>query len=161
MNELWDAIGSYQDISLIKLLIAAGEDVNDVGPDGLTPLILASIMAQETTAGFLIESGASVNIKDDIGYTALHYVVHSDDVNLAKILLDNGADVNATGNTGETPLLCALKYYDEYDDMIKYKNRSIIELLLQYGANANLEDDNGVSPNQIVQEMRRLLELFD
>jgi ankyrin repeat protein len=60
------------DLASIRLLAAAGADVNDTTADGLSALVLATVRAQADVAMFLLEKGADANAAG-AGFTALHW----------------------------------------------------------------------------------------
>ncbi|XP_045145629.1 neurogenic locus notch homolog protein 3 [Echinops telfairi] len=104
---------------------ADGMDVNVRGPDGFTPLMLASFCggalepmpaeedeAEDTSASIisdLICQGAQLGAQTDrTGETALHLAARYARADAAKRLLDAGADTNAQDHSGRTPLHTAV-----------------------------------------------------
>lgn len=55
----------------------------------------------------LLKSGADVSLKDEHGWTALHWAAGQGDPKAIVTLLDQGADVTLTGRDNRTPLLIA------------------------------------------------------
>ncbi|KAL3593496.1 hypothetical protein FPOAC2_07794 [Fusarium poae] len=55
-------------------------------------------------AKLLIDSGADVNIQDDVSATPLYHAVHHDLLPLVDVLLEAGADQHIPDNEGTTPL---------------------------------------------------------
>lgn len=120
--------GRLRDISIVKVLLKYGVDVNTKDEHGYTPLHTViqgwySLYGNyvegelEEFVKLLIENGADVNATDQEGYTPLHWVAMTDVFNLwgsarkiVPILIENGADVNAKNNDGQTPLGLALKF---------------------------------------------------
>ena len=55
----------------------------------------------------LIKSGADINAKDKLGWTALIYATIENNRNAAKLLIANNADINAKDSNGNTALMWA------------------------------------------------------
>ena len=107
------------DLESVRMLLAAGADINDAAPDDGTALAVASASGQEALATYLLDRGADPNIADGFGITPLHYAarkgvatllgirfdssyrVHPLNMpELAKALLARGADPNAPVTRG-------------------------------------------------------------
>jgi ankyrin repeat protein len=72
----------------------------------------------------LIDKGADVNAKDEVGWTPLHYAADNGHKDVAELLIAKGADVNAKNDYDETPLHIA-----EHND-----HKDLAELLKKHGA---------------------------
>ncbi len=81
------------DLDAVRVLLAAGANVDDAGPDGVTALMLALIKRHEEIALFLLDRGADPN-PGDTGYTALHLASATGDLAVTEALLAGGADPN-------------------------------------------------------------------
>merc|ERR1712071_621422 len=107
-----------------------------------TPLHCAAQKTTEWTASIvkhLLEQGADVNSKDDIGRIALHHAARNQSkhtVDVLTILLRQGANVNEVDNGGWTPLHCAAQGQTEW-------TASIVKHLLEQGAYVNFKDKYG------------------
>jgi ankyrin repeat protein len=141
------------DVESTRLLLAAGANANDAGPDGISAVVLATRSGHEKLARFLVEQGADPNAAA-AGYTALHAAVLMGDLDLVKTLLAHGANPNAqlTRGTpirrnrsdlvlqidllGATPFLLAAKYAD----------LEIMRVLTSGGADPGLPMKNGTTP---------------
>ena len=53
-------------------------------------------------AKLLVERRADVNVKNEMGYTALHFHAFIGNVSLMKLLVERGADVRLTNSNGQT-----------------------------------------------------------
>lgn len=82
------------DLDSVRLLLAAGANVNVAAPDGTTALVVAAHSGHAALATVLLDNGADPNAAGS-GYTALHAAVLRDDLTLAKALLAHGANPNA------------------------------------------------------------------
>ncbi len=100
-------LSSVTDTRLLKLLITAGADVNERSfADGEeTPLFFACLGGRLDIAEILLESGADIDAKNDMGRTALWEVCLANDEDTAEklresypkvveFLADHGADVS-------------------------------------------------------------------
>jgi len=110
-----------------------GKDVNEIGDDGVTPLVKASWDGNTDVVKALLLAGADVNKKVMDGSTALLVVSYgampigetegTDEkilkqslekkekslLEIVKLLLSHGADVNAENNEGLTPLMASVQ----------------------------------------------------
>jgi ankyrin repeat protein len=124
------SIRGHKDV--VELLIANGAQIDASSGDGCTPLYLAAWGQHREVAQFLLDQGAV--IEPDIA-------VMLGDVELVKHYLDSGLNANSQlvrGFTkGESWLMTA----------ISGKNRNLVELLLNRGANVNEKmEHTNVSP---------------
>jgi len=79
----------------------------------------------------LLSKGASVNEKDEYGYTALYWSARNGHADLSKVLLENGANVNEKDEDGNTPL---------HRSAIN-GHADVSKVLLENGANVNAVDN--------------------
>ncbi len=89
----------YGDVETVRVLIAAGADVNDVSADGASAVVLAAHAGQTEAAVALLDAGADPNAAL-VGYGALHVAATRGDVALVQALLAHGADPNARQQRG-------------------------------------------------------------
>ncbi|MBV9926673.1 MAG: ankyrin repeat domain-containing protein [Acidobacteria bacterium] len=126
----------------VKLLLAAGADVNAADVRGQTPLMAAAQKPSADLIKLMLEAGArrSVNAKNGEGQTALMLASERSDVESIKTLLAAGADLDAKDRQGRTALMYAHAY--------KYRPASLdaVKLLLAAGARVNDADNNGRTP---------------
>jgi ankyrin repeat protein len=150
-----------------RRLAEAGADLNQAGPDGITPLLLAIINAHFDVAALLLERGADPNLADDSGMAALYAAVdmHTmptvlarpeakpsgalDHVEMVELLLARGASVNAQlkapllirqnleGDRGLGAGSTPLMRAAKAGDLV------LMRLLLEHGADLALTQRNG------------------
>jgi len=89
----------------------------------------------------LIEDGANVNIRGPNGTTPLHNAVKADYIYGIHVLCNNGANVHARDNRGNLPI-----HYTSYG------NGKSASILIENGANVNVNNDNLTTPVYIAIE---------
>ena len=143
----------HGDVESARLLIDAGADIDETGPDGASALVTASFSGHGELAAFLLERGAEPNAAG-AGYAALHTAVLRADARLVRTLMAHGAepDIRLTAGSrvpratnwwilpgslvGATPFLLAAKYADV----------EIMRILADYGADPRLALRDGTTP---------------
>jgi ankyrin repeat protein len=104
----------------LKVLLDRGEaGLQELSPDGWTPLHLAAFFGHRETAAMLIDRGADTVAcsKNEIANTPLHAAIAGGRAAVAELLVERGADVNAVAN-GLTPLGIAAGREDQ--EMMTY-----------------------------------------
>jgi ankyrin repeat protein len=105
--------------------------------DGRTALINAAARGDLQVVGFLVDRGADVNVKDNLGYTALIHAIEAGYDDVQKVLLNHPKlDPNARGLNGVT----ALGKYAWRGD------KHAVRRLLDLGADVNAQDNDGDAP---------------
>jgi uncharacterized protein len=139
--DIWEAAATGRLKRINEFLDLDSSLVNRFSADGFTPLGLAAFFGHKQTLDLLITRGGDVNIasNNSMKVCPLHSAVahHNAAIafQMAKVLLEHGAMVNATQMGGWTPLHEAAAR-GEVD---------LVSLLLQYGANATLKNDDGTT----------------
>ena len=90
----------------LTVLLDRGEaGLQDLSPDGWTPLHLAAFFGHRETAAMLLDRGADMAAlsRNEIGNTPLHAALAGGRDAVAELLVERGADVNAVAN-GLRPL---------------------------------------------------------
>jgi ankyrin repeat protein len=141
------------DVESVRLLLAAGADVNDALPNGMSALVLAAHSGNGPAARLLLEKGADPNAAE-IGYTALHAAALRSDPDLAKDLLAHGANPNALITKG-TPLRrnnedfnlpATLVGATPYWLAAKFLEPNIVRALAAAGADSAMPLPDGTTP---------------
>lgn len=92
------------DISIIKAILDGGADVNAQTSLGHTPLMIATFNTRSTTAKYLIDRHAELNIQGKDGASALHFAVMAGDHQTVHHLLYKGANHLLKTTNDETVL---------------------------------------------------------
>ena len=128
-------------------------DINATDGGGRTPLIWATIRADESAVKTLLAFGADPDITDSYGCTPLHFVTS---VGICKLLLAAKVDINArNAYYGRT----ALHTYNTRREV------GVVDMLVQAGIDVNAQCSGGETAllnatyNPITGIARRLLEL--
>jgi len=117
-------------IEAVRILVDAGADVDEQFDNGITALMLMSILRQTETVRVLLEAGADVNATNNAdGETPLIFAVYGGSTETVSLLIESGADVSAIdAGTGNEDGRTALSYAKEKE------HAEITEVLKQAGA---------------------------
>ncbi|KAK9128498.1 hypothetical protein Syun_017295 [Stephania yunnanensis] len=91
----------------------------------------------------LLENGASLNGKDQHGWTALHRAAFKGRIDVVRALINKGIDINAKDEDGYTALHCATES----------GNGEVIELLVKKRADVEARTNKGVTALQIAESL--------
>ncbi|MDD9901530.1 MAG: ankyrin repeat domain-containing protein [Alphaproteobacteria bacterium] len=97
----------------------------------------------------MIAGGADANTKNEHGMTPLMFAALNGHENLVIALLDKGARVNDTENTGTTALIFAAYRFQNPG------HRNIAKILLEHGADPDIENKMGFSADDFVYKLRK------
>lgn len=129
------------DVSVAKVLVSAGANVDAPGFDG-SALHAAATRGNARVAEVLLEGGADANARDARGRTPLHIAATWGHADLARELLECGADANATTADKQTALHMAASR--SVPPLTSYAR--VTRMLLEAGARPNARDAGGSTP---------------
>ena len=107
------------DLESVRLLVAAGANVNDTAADGMSALTMAVVRGHTPVAVYLLEKGADPDA-DGAGYTALHWAAGSweTELTVTSVTTERDGEWASAAGLGEGRL-------------------ELVEALLEHGANPN------------------------
>jgi hypothetical protein len=109
-----------------RILVGFGADI-DAGarnPAKVTPLHSAIAGGHHGVVRFLIERGAQVNARQQLGFTPLHGAAVTGDLDTVLVLLTAGADPSLTSDDGKTPIDLAIgKGHHQIASILEKKTR--------------------------------------
>jgi ankyrin repeat protein len=120
--------------TLLEAGLSVNQKINGGAYSGMGLVTLACIGNQPRMLEFLLEKGASPNIRDKDGWTALHCSALHGHHHMAGRLLKSGADPNANNSNWGTPLHVA----------VEKGHGKIVQLLLAHGAYAGMAGYRGL-----------------
>ncbi len=164
-----------RDLTRVDYLLKHGADINTRDTSGLTPLMLAVKTGDYYLVRKLLKQGADYDLTDRDGWTAVMHAAWNNEPKMIRVmgagyganlekrekltlntalglatlngkalaavaLLDSGAKPDTRiGDAGYTPLMIA----------VEKGNKTLAQILIQYGANVDAKNDGGVTPLMI------------
>jgi uncharacterized protein len=140
--DFWEAC-IVGDLGRVQQVLAAGQDVNAVAPDGFTPLGLAVFFRQPALARLLLDAGADPNARasNATRVGAVHAAVARADLATLVLLLERGADPNAAQAQQVKPL----------HEAAASGQTAIAATLLLYGAEAGARTEGGQTASDLAR----------
>lgn len=139
---LVDLVRGEKDAELARRL-TAGEPPDFPGPDGLTALLVAAAVGDNSCTLRLLEAGADPDLRDADRQSALHLGARSGDVYLVRNLLRYGADFRLMDRNGDTPLHAALKA----------GQRAMALDMVAQGVDPYMKDSSGRTAQDLAREL--------
>uniref|UniRef100_A0A0B7KAB4 NACHT domain-containing protein n=1 Tax=Bionectria ochroleuca TaxID=29856 RepID=A0A0B7KAB4_BIOOC len=138
--------------AILRLLLNAGADLEQVSGAGNTPLLIAAGSSEtqyqspirSSALKALLEVGADISkeSKESRGASLLHLVLdRTRDPTLVRLLIEHGIDPNATDARGTSILQCCV--YQPGMVTGAEHTLTIVKYLLDKGADPNMSDDSG------------------
>jgi len=155
----------YKNEKVASFLIENGADVNVVDSMGATPLLYALLVQFKHGIELLVKHGADVNSKFDYGITIFQFAIECDDTEILELLIRHGAKIDEKDDHGQRAFdyavsmrkIRAIKVL--IDNGLDIRNeiealnwsiirldKSIVELLINYGTDINAIDQKGDTP---------------
>ena len=115
--------------------------INKLSDRGVTPFILACYRGNNEVAKYLMNNGADVNVCTSEG-SAIYGILFKNNTEMLSYILENGISPNDTCQFQQfgTPLHMAMSL----------KRYELVELLLQYGANTSIPNQEGSSIGELL-----------
>ena len=134
---------------LVQCLITThAQDVNADGGWYVRPLVAALAGEHFRTANLLRQNGANLDVRNQYGTTPLHAAAYSGNLEVVRMLIEyDPANVNAGKEDGERPLHWVSRNSN-------LKDGSIFRLLLEHGADVNVQSRRGRTPLHLASEFR-------
>ena len=148
------------DLDSVKVLLAAGADLNQVTGYGWSPLLVATQNRYYRLGAYLIDHGGDVNLANQGGWTPLYLATDNrniesgdypvrkgdmDHLDFIKLLLDKGANVNARmKDSTETRTVFTNQWLDENGATAFLRASQsgdlvLMKLLLAHGADPKID----------------------
>ena len=155
------------DLDTVKVLLAAGADINQTTGYGWSPLLVATQNRYYKLGGYLLDHGADANLANKGGWTALYLATDNrniesgdypvrkgdmDHLDFIKVLLDKGANVNArVKDSTETRTVFTNQWLDEngatpFLRASQSGDVELMKLLISKGADPKINTVLNVSP---------------
>ena len=158
------------DLDTVKVLLAAGADINQTSGYGWSPLLVATQNRYYKLGAYLLEHGANVNLANKGGWTPLYLATDNrniengdypvrkgdmDHLDYIKVLLAKGANVNARmKDSTETRTVFTNQWLDENGATAFLRasqsgDIKLMKLLRDRGADPKIKTELGVDALQV------------
>ena len=119
--------------AIIEKLLSLGLDIDSIKSNGATPLMIAALRGRLDSFSVLIERKSDPTLKNNKGWTLLHYAARGGNHVIIEKLLSLGLNIDSRRSDGATPLMIAV-YHGRLDGF---------SVLIEKGSDPTLRDNNG------------------
>jgi len=158
------------DLESVRILLAAGADVNQVTHYGWSPLLVATQNRYYQLGSFLLDQGANPNLTNKGAWSPLYLAIDNrnieggdyplrkadmDSLEYIKLLIDKGADVNwrVQESTWFRTVFTSQWVHEDGATALWRASQSsdlaVMKLLLDHGADPSIATNVGVTPLQV------------
>lgn len=137
---------SKENFEIFKMLIEKNVDVNQKSKEGGTALMSAIYFVNLPAVKILIEKNADIDFQTENGWTPLLMASRWDNLEIAKFFLEKKVNVNAQIHCNNGKNNCSEKGQTALLFAIENGNLELVNLLLENGADPNLENKEGNPP---------------
>ena len=120
--------------AVVKLLVDEGVSPQCKDAEG-KPLMFKAAMKSGDMVRAMLTNGAPVDLRDNVGQTALHMAVGESKQDAVEALIEAGIDVNAVDRSGLTALHSGIN-----------ADLTVLDLLRKHGAKVDTTDVRGSTP---------------
>ena len=118
--------------SIVRALLDKGANVNATDQSIVKPIELAVTSGSIEVVDLLLKHGARVNLRPP--WLLLHRAASQGRVKMMRFLMDQGADINALDPSGQTALVCTVRFARQPD---------AVRFLLDRHIDVNVKDSQG------------------
>ena len=139
----------YGDADKTPDLLSKGADVHLANSTGETALILASQAGSNDIVKQLLAAGSNIHHRSHAG-TAIVIAAQEGRTEVLETLIKAGASINdVSTDSNDSPLHLVLKHIRERNHL-----KSLVQLLVDAGANKHSENDEGETPLSLASVLR-------
>ena len=157
-RQLLDIALNFADVEALKILLERNVDVNKINNHGNRPLHNLILLSEYknlddvlTCAELLLDNGASVLRKNDMGETPVLSAIRGNYIEILELFIKRNLKLDLKDGYGNGPLhIAAYSCYPENEE----KKKKIFQLLLDAGVENNIKNDNGYTPTDILANQR-------
>ena len=157
-DTLLDIALNFADVEALKILLERNVDVNKINNHGNRPLHNLILLSEYknlddvlTCAELLLDNGASVLRKNDMGETPVLSAIRGNYIEILELFIKRNLKLDLKDGYGNGPLhIAAYSCYPENEE----KKKKIFKLLLDAGVENNIKNDNGYTPTDILANQR-------
>ena len=120
----------------------SGDDLEQQGFNGNTPLLMAALQGNAMMVSRLIEAGSNLYAVNNDFNGVLFNACYADSPEVIRLLIEAGADVNDTNEEGTTALMYAASA----------SRAQCVKMLLSLNANPNLQNEDGFSAIELTSD---------